>query len=136
MGEEAYFLAHVLPNGEKAEWPNSLMLNIITEKYPQHLPKLYKTILDERPKMQSWPVAEAVAKSSLPTEKKRELFLYAARHKNLEHRRFGLTNSRNSTRKQFMKILLATLEALPKNPKGAVLEMPGSGVCPSRPGDG
>ena len=34
-GEEAYFLAHVLPAGEKAEWPNSLMLDIITEKYPQ-----------------------------------------------------------------------------------------------------
>jgi len=115
-GEEAYLLAHVLPNGEKAYWPNSLMLSIITEKYPKYLPKLYKTILDERPKMQSWPVAEAVAKSSLPDETKLELFLHASNSKNLEHRRFGLLKLQNLDPQQFMKILLATLEALPKTP--------------------
>jgi len=72
VGEETYFLSHVLPEG--GDSPNSLMLDIIVRKYPKHLPKLYKTILDERPKMQSWPLAEAVAKSSLPDDKKRELF--------------------------------------------------------------
>jgi hypothetical protein len=34
--------------------------------------------------VQTWPVADAVAHSSLPAEKKRELFLYAANHANLE----------------------------------------------------
>jgi hypothetical protein len=115
-GEEAYLLANVLPNGEKAEWPNSLMLSIITEKYPKYLPKLYKTILDERPQMQSWPLAKAVAKSSLPDETKLELFLHASRNKNLEHRRCGLTQLQNHDPQEFMKILLATLESLPKTP--------------------
>jgi hypothetical protein len=116
VGEEAYFLAHVLPNGEKAEWPNSLMLSIVTAKYPKHLPKLYETVLNERPKMQSWPLAEAIAKSSLPKNKKRELFLHAARNKNLEHRRFGLSELQKLDPQRFMTILLDTLDNLPKTP--------------------
>jgi hypothetical protein len=116
QGEEPYFLAHVLPKDEKSQWPNSLMLSIITEKYPKHLLELYRTVLDARPKMRSWPVAGAVAKSSLPKDKQRELFLYGARHKNLEHRRFGLSQLQKLDPQQFMTILLETLDALPKTP--------------------
>jgi hypothetical protein len=116
QGEEAYCLGHVLPPGEEGGWPNRLMLEIITKKHPQHLPKLYRTILDERPKMQSWPVAEAVAKSSLPDGQKRQLFLYASRNNSLAHRRFGLSHLQKLDPKQFMTILLATLESLPKTP--------------------
>jgi hypothetical protein len=124
VGEEAYFLAHVLPGGDKAEWPNSLMLRLITEKYPKHLPKLYETVLDERPKMQSWPLAEAIAKSSLPKNKKRELFLHAARNKNLEHRRYGLSELQKLDPQQFMTILLDTLDNLPKTPTGPYWKCP------------
>jgi hypothetical protein len=113
-GEEAYFVNHVLPSGEKEGWPNSLMLEILTEKYAQHLPKLYKTILDERPKIQSWAFAEAVAKSSLPNYQKRDLFLYASANKNLDHRRFALSHLQELDPQQFLTILLATLESLPK----------------------
>jgi hypothetical protein len=123
-GEETYLLDHVLPSGEKAEWPNSLMLEIITKKYNQHLPKLYKTILDERPKMQSWPLADAVGKSSLTVEQKMELFLHACRNKSLEHRRFGLTQVQKLDPKQFITILLATLESLPKTPTEAYWSCP------------
>jgi hypothetical protein len=128
-GEDAYLLEHVLPSGEKQGWPNSLMLDIITEKYPGHLPKLYRTILDERPKVQSWPVADAVAKSSLSDEKKRESFLYAAGHANLEHRRFGLSKLQKLDPQQFMTILLATLESLPKTPTGQYWACPESGFA-------
>jgi hypothetical protein len=92
------------------------MLDIINEKYPQHLPTLYKTILNERPTIQSWPVAEVVAKSSLSAEKKLELFFQASQHQNLEPRRFGLDQIQKLDPKLFMKLLLATLEALPKTP--------------------
>jgi hypothetical protein len=92
------------------------MLNVITKKYPQHLPRLYKTVLDERPKMQSWEFAEAVAKSSLTDAKKRELFRDAANRKNLTHRRVGLTYLQKLDPQQFTIILLATLESLPKTP--------------------
>jgi hypothetical protein len=116
FGEKAYYLKHVLPAGKKGGWPNSLMLDIIAERYPEHLPKLYRAILDERPKVQSWPVAEVVAKTSLSAQEKRNVFLYAARHKNLEHRRFALSHLQKLDPQQFMAILLATLEALPKTP--------------------
>jgi hypothetical protein len=116
VGEEAYVLAHVLPHGEKAEWPNPLMLGIITKKYPKRLPKLYRTVLDERPKIQIWPVAEAVATSSLPRDTKRELFLHAARHKDLERRREGLWHLQELDPERFLTILLETLDALPKTP--------------------
>jgi hypothetical protein len=115
-GEESYFLAHVLPKDEKSQWPNSLMLSIISEKYPKHLPDLYKTVLDSRHKIQSWPVAAAVAKSSLPMDRQRELFLFAARHKNLAHRRLGLSYLQKLDPQQFITILLETLDALPKTP--------------------
>ena len=115
-GEEVYFLGHVLPSSDKAGWPNSLMLEIITKRYPKHLPTLYKTILDERPNIQSWPVAGAVAKSSLPEEKKREVFLYASRSKNLTHLRSGLSQLQKLDPDQFLVILLAILESLPKTP--------------------
>ena len=124
VGEEGYFLANVLPKGEKREFPSTLMLEIITKKYPQHLSKLYKTILDERPKMVSWPVAEAVAKSSLLNEKKLELFLYASRRKSPEHRRFGLAQLQKLDSQQFLKILLADLEALPRTPKESYWNCP------------
>jgi hypothetical protein len=115
VGEDAYLVAHVLPPGE-AQWPNQVMLEIITKKYPQHLPKLYRTILDERTKMQSWPVAEAVARSALPKDKKRGLFLHASHCKDLGHRRFGIEHLQKLDPKQFITNLLETLEALPKTP--------------------
>jgi hypothetical protein len=66
--------------------------------------------------MQSWPVAKAVARSSLPDAKKRDLFLYACRHKNLEYRRLGLSQLQKLDSQQFLTILLETLDALPKTP--------------------
>src|SRR5262249_17947453 len=128
-GEEAYLLAHVLPNGETAEWPNSLMLSIITEKYPKYLPKLYKTILDERPKIETWPVAEAVAKRSLPKDEKRDLFLHASRHKNLSHRRVGLSQLQKFDPQHFLTILLETLNALPRSPTEPYWVCPEAGIA-------
>ena len=116
VGEEAYLVGRVLPAGDEEEGPNFLMLSLIHKKYPDQLPKLYRTILDERPKIQSWPIADAIAESSLAAAKKRELFLYAAKHANLEHRRVGLSKLRELDPKEFMTILLATLDALPKTP--------------------
>ena len=123
-GEEAYLLRHVLPAGEKAAWPQNLMLDIITKKYPQHLSEIYTTILDQRPTIQSWPVAEAVAKSSLPDDTKRKLFLHASRNKSLELRRCGLTQLQKLDPQEFMTILLATLESLPPTPTEPYWECP------------
>lgn len=115
-GEEAYVLSHVLPVGEKAAWPQRVMLGIIAKRYSQRLSKIYTTILDERPNIESWPVADAVARSSLPNATKRELFLHASHNKNLEHRRFGLAQLQKLDPQEFIAILLATLKSLPPTP--------------------
>jgi hypothetical protein len=115
-GEEAYFVRNVLPSGDREGWPESLSLEIVSKKYPKHLPKLYQTILTDRPKIQSWPVAKAIAESSLPDDQKRTLFQDAARNKNLLHRRSGLDYLQKLDPDQFVTLLLATLEALPRTP--------------------
>ncbi len=115
-GEEAYFLRNVLPADKNTQSPNTVMLDIISKKYPEHLPKLYKTILEERPNIESSSLAEAVATSSLPEDQKRDLFLHASRNKNLEHRRIGLLKLQKLDPQQFMTILLETLESLSKTP--------------------
>ncbi len=95
------------------------MLEILTKKYPQHLPKLYETILDERPAIESYDVAAAVAGSSLPDDTKRELFLHATRNKDLWIRLRGLEHLQKLDPQQFMTILLATLDSFPPTPKEA-----------------
>jgi len=129
VGEEAYFLDRVLPSDAKARWPKSLMLRIISKKYPQHLPALYKTVLNERPQVYGRPLAEAVAASPLSDSNKRELFLEASRHENLEHRRVGLRHLQKHDPEQFHAILLATLEALPKTPTEPYWRCPEAGFA-------
>jgi hypothetical protein len=117
VGEEAYLLQRVLPDGPKDVWPNQHMLNLIAKKYPKHLPTVYRTLLDKRPHMQSWPVAEAVAKSSLLAGQKKELFLHAVENKELEHRVRGLRHLRDLDEPQFVKLLIANLKSLPRTPR-------------------
>jgi hypothetical protein len=116
VGEEEYFLQHVLPEGDKEAWPNSLMLSIITERYPKHIPKLYLKALDGRPNLQTWPLADALVSSSLATETKLKVIRYAAENKNLRHRRVGLLHLQKLDSVRFMTVLVETLEALPTTP--------------------
>jgi hypothetical protein len=116
-GEEVYCVEHVLPKDRQSDlW--MLMLQIVAEKYPGHLPKLYRTLLDQASHLQSWPIAEAVSKSSLPEGQQHELFLYAATHWSLEHRRPGLTHLLKLDPEQAVKLLIETLESLPRTPSG------------------
>jgi hypothetical protein len=130
MGEEAYLMKHILPAG-KSVWPNSHLLDILTAKYSQHLPIVYKTILEERPEISSFDVAEAIAKSSLPDSKKIALFLDATYHKDLNHRRAGLLDLQKLDPAQFLKRLLATLESLPKTPKEPYRHSPEAMLAPA-----
>jgi hypothetical protein len=129
VGEEAYLLEHVFPADKESMWLSNLMLEIISQRYPQHLPTIYLTILDERPKMQSWPIAEKVSQSSMPVDKQRELFLYAANHKNLLHCRSGLQHLQKLDPAQFLNILLDRLDSLPKTPTHQYWGCPESGLA-------
>jgi hypothetical protein len=115
-GEEAYCARRVLPAGDDRGWPNTRMLEILARKYPRRLPTVYQTILADRPKVESWPVAKAIAESALPADQKRAVFLEAAKTMDLLHRRSALDHLRPLDPARFHAILLATLEALPRTP--------------------
>lgn len=86
LGEEKYLVTHVFPPDDtEAKWPNQQALRLLAAKYPHHLPEVYRTLLDKRPNLQSWPVAQAIAKSSLSREIKVSLFRYGAASNNLYH---------------------------------------------------
>ena len=116
MGEEVYLVAHVLPAGQEEEWPNRTMLRIIAAKYPRHLPGIYRTILEKRPRFISADVVDWISKSSLPRETKRELLRRGANHRDLEHRRYALSALKDLNTETFLRVLIATLESLPKTP--------------------
>jgi len=67
--------------------------------------------------MQSWPTAEAIAKSDLPQKKKMELLTYASKQSNLEHRVSALRELKDLDHERFVKLLVETLNALPVTPK-------------------
>jgi hypothetical protein len=59
---------------------------------------------------------DAISKSALAPEKKLELFRYAANNKDLDYRLFALKQLQKLDPQLFMRVLLATLDAMPKKP--------------------
>ncbi len=112
--EKEYFAKKAL--GPK-EWPEPIILEILGRKYPEELVQIYTTLLDQRPEMQSYPVAKQIAASSLPKEKKFELFSKAGRHANLEHRRAAFWELKVLDHAAFVALLVETLDGLPATPK-------------------
>lgn len=115
VGEEGHACAHAVAEGE---WPNFHLVYLLEKKYPQRLPEVYRTLLDSRPKMVSWPVAAALARCKAPWEKKVELFAYAGRSKSLEHARMALGHLSDLDPPRFVEVLTAALDELPKSPRG------------------
>ena len=118
QGEEAYLLEHVLPRDPKKEWPNHFLLRMLSIRYPKDLPKIYRTVLEQRPQIQSWPICDAIAESALLAEEKKALFLMAARHSNLVHRSTAFWKLKNLDHENFVELLVATLQTCSKKPKG------------------
>jgi hypothetical protein len=121
VGEERYLLEHVLPRdskeGERAE-VNVQQLRRILIKYPKHIPTLYRTVLDKRPEVDSWPLAEAVRRSKLPAKEQLTLFLYAAEHKDNQHRLVAFWGIKELDQKRFDALVLAAIQGLPKDVAG------------------
>jgi hypothetical protein len=118
QGEEAYLLAHVLPSEAKDERPNSAQVRLLGKKYPRAVARVYREVLENRPRIDSWALAEAVATSSLSREEKVELFALAAGNKNLDHRCTALWKLKDLEAERFVTLLVATLDGLPRTPVG------------------
>jgi hypothetical protein len=116
IGEEKYLLAHVLKDRE-ALGPNDHQLYLIAKKYPQHLPAIYRKMLDERPQMRfGWWLVSELAKSSLEVSAKREAFRYALRNGSAERRCDALGSLRLDVPDLFRELVIEMLDALPKTP--------------------
>lgn len=118
LGEEAYCLRHVVGASPDAGGTHQLMLDIIAKKYPRHLPALYRKILDERPKMSGWAVADAIVRSDVSKVEQRELFLKAAASKNVDRRCEGLAYLHDLDPKRFDAIMIVSIGEIEDSPLG------------------
>jgi hypothetical protein len=122
VGEETYLLDRVLPPpaawAEK-EFVNSHLLQIITAKYPKHLPALYRRVLEKRSDLQSWELAATIARGPFPAREKLDLFLAASRHRDPAHRLPALSALQDLDRKQFDARLIQTIDGFPKDVSAA-----------------
>jgi hypothetical protein len=127
VGEERYLLDHVLPRDAsegKSRYVNEDQLRVIQLKHPKHIPTLYRTVLDQRPELESGPLAEAVSQSKLPAQEKLDLFLYAAGHQDNRHRLPALGAIKELDPKQFDARLLTTIKAFPDDVAGPYWDCP------------
>ena len=116
--EEEYLVKHALPEDVKNIWPNAGVLRALSRKYPERLIEIYRTILNRRPNIQSYPVVAAISESALPQRKIIEVLTYAGQNKNLEHRRAAFWKLKNLDHPRFVEMLVETLENIPPTPEG------------------
>jgi hypothetical protein len=114
-GEEAYLLQNVLPKEDERIQPDSSLIETLALRYPNHLASIFRTVLEKRHDLDTQDLAIAINKSALPKEVKIELFSLAAMHKNYHHRCLSLGFLSELDNRQFSRLLLATIEGLPKD---------------------
>jgi hypothetical protein len=126
QGEEAYLVAHVLPpeRQDRAFWcdcPDTTHVRLLGKKYPHRLPQLYREILERRPNLQSWPLADTLADSALPWKEKVDLLAQAGMNRNLEHRRAAYWRLKDLDHERFVRLLVTTLDHLPRTPPDGIV---------------
>lgn len=128
VGEEAYFVEHVLDGKGNGNLENHLMADVLAHKYPRRLPEVYHRMLKDHPQMYGWELGEVVANSTLPKETKRDLFFEATRCSGAHIRIDGLSRLLDVDRPKGLEILLAELDRLPETPDGEYWSCPESAI--------
>jgi hypothetical protein len=121
-GEEAFLLGHVVPKDAKE--PSDHLLRILLKRYPQHLPPIYRSILNERPEIASRSVLRAIALSELPWKQKMELFISGASHEMRGQRDAALETIKEQEPEHFVETVIKMLDQLPRTPKGSYWRCP------------
>jgi hypothetical protein len=132
VGEETYLLDHVLvgpTDQEKQSRISMHLLSVIVAKYPKDIPSLYHKFLDRRPEFDSGSLVDAIRQSKLPAKDQLKLILYGARHKDNHHRLPALLALKDMDKKQFNALLLATVEAFPKDVADSYRGCPEVGIA-------
>ncbi|OWK43164.1 hypothetical protein [Fimbriiglobus ruber] len=126
-GEETYLLNHVFPTKAKeGKQPevNQHILNVITAKYPDRIPGLYKKVLDERAELGIWELVDALERSKLSDKEKIALLVSGVKRGQAEHRLPALGTLRKFDQQQFNNLLLNLVENLPKDVPAAYWSCP------------
>src|SRR5262249_39520344 len=97
---------------------------VILAKHPEHIAVLYRSVLDKRPELESWPLAEALSRTKLPAREKLDLFLYASAHKEGRHRLAAFWGIKSLDQKQFDRLLLSAITGLPNDVTGEYWKCP------------
>lgn len=115
IGEETYLLQNVLPKEDEQRPPDSSLIEQMAMRYPKHLASIFRTVLEKRTDLDTQDLAQAIMKCALPKKEKIELFSLAAGNKRYHHRCASLYYLSELDNRQFSKLLLATIEGLPKD---------------------
>lgn len=132
--EEEYVVSRVLTASKDESLPNEHLLAVIRHKYPKRLPAVFRKVLADHPDMDIHSLAQAVARSSLSKETKRELLLEAVASKDLPRQRYSLMYLHEVDADEFHRRLIGFIEALSSTPSEATNGRPreiefASGVC-------
>ena len=115
IGEETYLRQNILPKEGQRGQPDASLIKQMTLRFPKRLASIFRTVLEKGHDLDSQDLAQAIMKSALPKEEKIELFSLAATHMDYHHRCLSLSFLSKLDNRQFSKLLLATIEGLPKD---------------------
>lgn len=123
VGEEKWLLSLALPDKRhdpsedlfsvRCSAPDRVILRVLRVKYTDRLAEVYRSVLRERPEIDTWELAPEIAASKLPRAEQLSLLTEGAEHKRLVHRTAALRVLAKLEPSLFRKQLLATLKRLP-----------------------
>ncbi|MFT7580375.1 MAG: hypothetical protein ACI9MR_002044, partial [Myxococcota bacterium] len=118
--EAGHYRARVLPGPtvRGSKFPNALMLRLLGARAPEMLADVYGEVLEERPDLESHPIATAIAASALARDRKVAALGQALTHARLEHRRAAMWSLLKLDKGRVGTALVDTLDALPSTPLG------------------
>jgi hypothetical protein len=121
IGEEKYLVDHILslrfgPIIEENQ------LAIVAVKYPGRIPELYRSVLDKYPAFRTQPICTAMSHCQLPKKDKLDVLLYAVGQKDKDRSLRALGALKDVDKERFNSLLLAALEACPRELSGSCIE--------------
>jgi hypothetical protein len=115
--EEQYLLDHVYFGKQHPSEPFTHivpdMLFVMSVKYPNDLPRIYRRVLDDEPADAEWLLPRLVSRSTLRREEKVGILSVAARHKNPDHYLDALRALQKLDQVRFSELLLRQIQAFP-----------------------
>jgi hypothetical protein len=121
VGEEAYVLAHVLPEVDKEGLQGQIKTHpfrVIVAKYPKYIPVLYRKVLDGRTDMSTRELLDAIVTSGMPAAEKLALVRRGCEHKDSTQRLQAFESLARLDRKDFATRLVSELDSFPKDLDG------------------